>query len=128
MDVLTLTTNAEAPFMVQQQAALADRGVSFTTLSVGGEVGNGESRSPADYLRFFPRVRREAGDGYDLIHAHYGLTAPMAIAQREVPVVLSLWGSDVHGPVGPLSRACVPFCAEVVVMSPRCVGRSARAK
>ncbi|MFC4989461.1 glycosyltransferase [Saliphagus infecundisoli] len=118
MEVLTLTTNENAPFMIQQQAALEERGVSFSTLSVGGEIGNGTSRSPADYLRFFPRVRREAREGYDLIHAHYGLTAPMALAGREVPVVLSLWGSDVHGPVAPVSRACVPFCAAVVVMSP----------
>ncbi len=117
MDVLTLTTNAEAPFMVQQQAALQKRGVSFGTLSVQGEIGNGSSRSPADYLRFFPQVRREAREGYDLIHAHYGLTAPMALAQRSLPVVLSLWGSDVHGPVEPVSRACVPFCSAVVVMS-----------
>ncbi|WP_276257022.1 glycosyltransferase [Halomontanus rarus] len=119
MDVLTLTTNADAPFMNQQMAALERRGVSFDTLSVAGEVGDGTGRSPVDYLRFFPDVVREARNGtdYDLIHAHYGLVAPMALAQLRTPVVLSLWGSDVHGPVKPVSKACAPFCEEVVVMS-----------
>ena len=117
MHVLTLTTNADAPFMNQQMAALEERGVSFTTLSVAGEVAADVDRSPTDYLRTVPRVIREAGNGYDLIHAHYGLTGPMALAQLRKPVVLSLWGSDVHGPVKPVSSACAPLCDEVVVMS-----------
>ncbi|WP_222918380.1 glycosyltransferase [Natrinema sp. SYSU A 869] len=117
MHVLTLTTNADAPFMTQQLAALEERGISFTTVSVAGEVDADTDRSPADYVRTVPRVIREAGSGYDLIHAHYGLTAPMALAQLRQPVVLSLWGSDVHGPVAPVSRLSAPFCEEVVVMS-----------
>ncbi|MFD1564303.1 glycosyltransferase [Haloarchaeobius amylolyticus] len=118
MDVLTLTTYADAPFMTQQQAALEERGVSFSTLPVAGEVAADVDRSPTDYLRTIPRVIREARTGdYDLIHAHYGLTGPMALAQRRLPVVLSLWGSDVHGPVAPVSRASARLCDEVVVMS-----------
>ncbi|ELY82710.1 glycosyltransferase [Natrinema gari] len=117
MHVLTLTTNADAPFMTQQQAALAERGVSGTTISVAGEVDADTDRSPADYVRTVPRVIQEARNGYDLIHAHYGLTAPMALAQLRQPVVLSLWGSDVHGPAAPVSRLSAPFCDAVVVMS-----------
>ncbi|MGQ3414270.1 glycosyltransferase [Natrinema sp. LN54] len=117
MHVLTLTANADAPFMNQQMAALEDRGVSFTTVPVAGEVDADTDRSPADYIRTVPEVIKEAGNGYDLIHAHYGLTAPMALAQLRKPVVLSLWGSDVHGPIAPVSRASAPFCDEVVVMS-----------
>ncbi|SDD48241.1 glycosyltransferase [Natrinema hispanicum] len=117
MDVLTLTTYADAPFMTQQQAALEERGVSFSTLSVAGEVAADVDRSPMDYLRTIPRVITEAKNGYDLIHAHYGLTGPMALAQRRTPVVLSLWGSDIHGPVAPVSRLSARFCDEVVVMS-----------
>ncbi|WP_306059015.1 glycosyltransferase [Natronococcus wangiae] len=117
MHVLILTANADAPFMTQQVAALERRGVSFSTLSVAGEVSADTDRSPFDYLRTVPRVIREAGNGYDLVHAHYGLTAPMALAQVRKPVVLSLWGSDVHGPTAPVSKACAPFCDEVVVMS-----------
>ncbi|RZV10803.1 glycosyltransferase involved in cell wall biosynthesis [Natrinema hispanicum] len=117
MDVLTLTTYADAPFMTQQQAALEERGVSFSTLSVAGEVAADVDRSPTDYLRTIPRVITEARTGHDLIHAHYGLTGPLALAQFRTPVVLSLWGSDVHGPVAPISRLSAQFCDEVVVMS-----------
>jgi len=117
MDVLTLTTYADAPFMTQQQAALEERGVSFSTLSVAGEVAADIDRSPMDYLRTVPRVIQEARPGYDLIHAHYGLTGPLALAQLRIPVVLSLWGSDIHGPVAPISRVSARFCDEVVVMS-----------
>ncbi|WP_255191705.1 glycosyltransferase [Natronobeatus ordinarius] len=118
MEVLTLTANADAPFMTQQLAALERRGVSFSTLSVPGEIDETTSRDPADYLRFFPQVLGESRNGYDLVHAHYGTTAPMALAQLRLPVVLSLWGSDLHGPVSPVSRACARVCDEVVVMSP----------
>ncbi|TYL37523.1 glycosyl transferase [Natronococcus pandeyae] len=117
MNVLILTANADAPFMTQQVAALEERGVSFSTLPVAGEVSTDTDRSPLDYLRTVPQVIREAGDGYDLVHAHYGLTAPIALAQFRTPVVLSLWGSDVHGPIAPVSKACAPLCDEVVVMS-----------
>lgn len=120
MHVLILTANADAPFVIQQRAALEERGVEFTTLPVTGEsdVDDAEvTRSPLDYLRYVPEVRREVGPEYDLVHAHYGLTAPMALAQRRLPVVLSLWGSDLLGTLGPLSKACARFCDEVVVMS-----------
>ncbi|SFT00429.1 glycosyltransferase [Halostagnicola kamekurae] len=117
MHVLILTTNEDAPFMNQQLAALERLGVSFTVRSVPGETGPGRSRSPLEYLKFFPTVVRESRNGYDLIHAHYGLTAPMALAQFRQPVVLSLWGTDVYGPGEPISRFCAPFCEEVVVMS-----------
>lgn len=117
MDVLVLTTYDESPFLLRQLEALADRGVSTRLLSVPGDVSAGESRSVRRYLEFFPRVAREAREGYDLVHAHYGLTAPMALAQRRLPVVLSLWGTDLEGPGRPVSRACAPLCDEVIVMT-----------
>ncbi len=117
MDVLALTTYDDAPFMDQQITELERRGVSFERLTVPGEVSASESRSASDYLRFVPQVIREARNGYDLVHAHYGLTAPMALAQRRLPVVLTLWGSDLNGPVSPLTRLCAPRCDEVVVMN-----------
>ncbi|MFP8957094.1 glycosyltransferase [Natrialbaceae archaeon A-CW3] len=132
MNVLTLTNAADAPFMTQQMAALERHGVRFETRCVAGNVSAdspNESRGLREYLSFFRTVRQEIDDGYDLIHAHYGLTAPMALAQRQVPVVLSLWGSDVHGPVAPISRTCAPFCDAVIVMSPEmrdALGRECR--
>lgn len=117
MDVLALTTYDDAPFMNQQIDALEARGVSFERLSVPGHVSAGESRSAVDYLRFFPAVMREAREGYDLVHAHYGLTAPMALAQRRLPIVLTLWGTDLSGPARPLTKACASRCDEVIVMT-----------
>ncbi|MDQ2052587.1 glycosyltransferase [Natronolimnohabitans sp. A-GB9] len=117
MHVLTLTTHADAPFMRRQIAALEERGVSFTLVSIAGEGADGATRSPIDYLRTVPKVIRESRSGPDLVHAQYGLAAPVALAQLRTPVVLSLWGSDVHGPVKPVSQACAPLCDEVVVMS-----------
>ncbi|THE66406.1 glycosyltransferase [Salinadaptatus halalkaliphilus] len=118
MDILVLTTYDESPFLLQQLESLADRGVSPTLRTVPGHVEAGESRSVRDYLEFFPAVMREARKDYDLIHAHYGLTVPMALPQRRLPVVCSLWGTDLEGPGRPISRACAPFCDEVIVMTP----------
>lgn len=71
-----------------------------------------------DYLAFYPTVLRESLMGtYDLIHANYGLLAPFALTQPRLPVVLSLWGSDLHGRYGWLSRRCARHCEAVVVMS-----------
>ena len=117
MNVLVLTNSVDAPFLAQQRSALEARGVEVSTLSVPGSVDETQSRSPLQYLQFFIDVFEEACPDYDLVHAHYGLTAPMALAQRGRPVVLSLWGSDLHGAVGRLSRLCARFCDEVIVMS-----------
>ena len=127
MEVLTLTNSVDAPFMNQQIAALEDRGVSVTILGVPGSAQNDHTRGVYDYVRFVPEVLRESRNGFDLIHAHYGLTAPMALAQFRLPVVLSLWGSDLHLPfVEFVSRACVPFCDEVIVMSEEMQSRLGR--
>jgi glycosyltransferase involved in cell wall biosynthesis len=41
----------------------------------------------------------------------------MALTQSRLPVVMSLWGTDLYGPFGWVSKACAPFCDAVVVMS-----------
>ena len=118
MHVLALTTNEDAPFFTQSVASLAERGVSTTVAPVPGDPTGADGRSPLDYARYVRNVRRSLDRTVDLVHAHYGLTAPFALAQRRVPVVLSLWGSDLLGSVGPLSRFASRFCDEVIVMSP----------
>ena len=53
-----------------------------------------------NYLRAARQVRLTVGrDGVDLIHAHYGLTGAIALAQRRVPVVTTLHGSDYTGEI-----------------------------
>lgn len=117
MDVLVLTANTEAGFMQRQLAAIERRGVSFSTVGIPGRDSETDQRSALDYVRAIGPFRRTIGDEFDLVHAQYGLTAPIALTQRRLPVVLSLWGSDVHGPVAPISSAAAPLCDEVVVMS-----------
>jgi len=119
--VLHLTTSRNAHFFRTQMASLDRRGVDYEILEVPGDsVGKKAdvNRSPTDYLRFFPVVRRAIARGeFDIVHANYGLTAPHALAQTQLPVVLSLWGSDVNGPFGWVSKLAAPRCEAVVVMS-----------
>jgi len=120
MNVLNLVSNADARFFEQQTAALEARGVNCDVATPPGDHCAREDvteRTPGDYLRFVPRAVRASLDGYDLVHANYGLTAPMALAQVRLPVVLSLWGSDLMGEYGWLSKACARFCDAVIVMS-----------
>ncbi|SIR19404.1 Glycosyltransferase involved in cell wall bisynthesis [Haladaptatus litoreus] len=119
--VLNLVTNADARFFNEQVRVLREFGVRGETLSPTGihraRDDSVTRRSPTDYLRFFPTVMRNSLGEYDLIHANYGLTAPMALAQPRLPVVLSLWGSDLLGEYGWLSKRCARHCDAVIVMS-----------
>jgi len=115
IDVLQLVTTVR-PFFEQQLSALDAYGVSSTVLTV--PHSDGERRSVLDYARFHREVARMVlGEDFDLVHANYGLTAPAALAQPTRPVVLSLWGSDLFGTYGPVSRFCASFCDAVVVMT-----------
>ena len=104
------------PFFVEQIDALERCGVDTTTLSV---PGTSRSRSATDFLRYYPGVlRRTLRSGeWDIVHANFGLVAPHALAQPARPVVLSLWGTDLMGKYGSVSRWCARRCDAVVVMS-----------
>lgn len=116
--VLNLVTNCEARFFKQQVDALEDYGVEFTTIALPEDLDPDSSRSILDYARIVPTtIRRSFGD-YDLIHANNGLTTPAALAQPNLPVVTSLWGSDLLGQYGPIVRRCAKHSEEVIVMSP----------
>lgn len=120
MNVLNLVSNADARFYEQQVETLERRGVACETVTPPGDHLAREDvteRSVGDYLRFVPQAIRESLDGYDVVHANYGLNAPMALAQVRLPVVLSLWGSDLFGEYGWLSKLCARHCDAVVVMS-----------
>lgn len=119
--VLHLVTT-ERPFFRLQVEALEASGVEQTILSVPNtyDPANGESRTVLDYLRFYPRVLRESLGSYDLIHANTVRTAPHAIAQPAIPVVVTFWGRDVLDPSSRqriLSRWCARLADEVVVPS-----------
>lgn len=121
LSVLTLVTSEEI-FFRQQVDTLESKGVDVTTVTVpgGGQIDGAmaESRGPTEYLRYLPRVRRALKrDEYDLVHANYGLTAPYAITQFRYPVVLTLWGSDVVGFDGMVTKACAWRCDAITVRS-----------
>ncbi|WP_276302434.1 glycosyltransferase family 4 protein [Halorussus lipolyticus] len=120
MNVLNLVSNADARFYKQQVETLAERGIDCTTATPPGDHLTDEEvteRSAGDYLRFVPEVISESLEGYDLVHANYGLTAPAALAQVRLPVVLSLWGTDLMGEYGWLAKQCARYCDAVIVMS-----------
>jgi len=119
MRVLSLTPSADSNAYRRRRDALDRLGVETTTVSPSGtHAPGGASRSPLDYAACYPRVLRESFDDYDLVHAVQGVVAPLALAQPVRPVVLSLWGTDLFGRLGPLSRWCARRAGAVVVMSP----------
>jgi len=68
-------------------------------------------------LRSYPRAARELrrryrGERFDVVHAHFGLTAWPALALRGAPHVVTFHGSDLaHPRSGHLSRAALRFVA-----------------
>jgi len=122
MRVLNLVPSESSRFFEQQVQTLSGLGVESTTLSVPGnreyDDGNTSGRSVSDYARLYPSVLAASFDDYDLVHANYGLTAPHALFQPNLPVVISLWGSDLFGKYGQVSRLCARLADAVVVMSP----------
>ncbi|WP_255149576.1 glycosyltransferase [Halorarius halobius] len=118
LDVLQLVTSPR-PFFDDQVRILERLGATCTVLEVPGEHDPeaGRRRSVTDYVRFYPRVLDHGLDDYDLVHANFGLTAPAALAQPTRPVVVSLWGTDLHGEFGWLSRWCATRADATVVMS-----------
>ncbi len=121
LSVLQLVTAREV-FFDQQIETLEAKGVDCTVCVVPGaeqiDGDMGSSRGVKEYLQYLPKVRRELRHGeYDLIHANYGLTAPYAVTQFQLPVVLTLWGSDVVGFDGWVTKACAWRCDAVTVRS-----------
>lgn len=94
MRVLQLYTSTRS-FFEDQIRALESVGVECTALGVPGEFAPGSYRSVTDYLRYVPQVLGHSLDGYDVVHANWGLLGPFALAQPTRPVVLTPWGSDV---------------------------------
>jgi glycosyltransferase involved in cell wall biosynthesis len=71
-------------------------------------------------LRGYPRAAREMrrryargrGARFDVVHAHFGLTAWPALAARLGPVVVTLHGNDLFHPrSNRITRAALPFTA-----------------
>lgn len=108
LSVLHLVT-AEEIFFTQQIETLEGKGIDCDVCVVPGAEqidGNmANKRGLKEYIQYLPKVRRALRNGdYDIIHANYGLTAPFAVTQFRLPVVLTLWGSDVVGLDGLITK------------------------
>jgi teichuronic acid biosynthesis glycosyltransferase TuaC len=74
-------------------------------------------------LRAYPRAalalrRRFRGRRFDVVHAHFGLSAWPALAVRGAPHVVTFHGTDLaHPRSGVLSRAVLPFTALAATVS-----------
>lgn len=117
LKVLNLVTTAEATFYRKQCSALETRGIELETVAVPESWSVNEQRSPLSYARLVPRTLRRARDGFDLVHANNGLTTPAALAQHRLPVVVSLWGTDLFGRFGAVSRVAAGRADAVIVMT-----------
>jgi len=80
-------------FVAEQVEDLRSLGVEVDVCSFDGHDDRKE------YVRAARVLRRLVGVGdFDLVHAHYGLTGAVALAQHKVPVVTTFWGSDTFIP------------------------------
>ena len=99
MNVLVFTnmypTEAEpwfGSFVRDQVEDLRSLGLDVEVLAFDGR------RHAREYGRAARRARQLARTGrFDLVHAHYGLTGAVALAQRAAPVVTTFHGSDTGG-------------------------------
>lgn len=80
------------------------------------DYGKAAGRTVTNHLRFVPMVWRASLREYNLIHANYGLTAPTAVLQSNLSVVLSQWGTDTRGRYGAVSYPSLQ-CANAVGVS-----------
>jgi glycosyltransferase involved in cell wall biosynthesis len=100
--VSNMKPDAGAPqrgsFVRDQVDGLREAGIEVELL----EFAPGRGRYPAAIRRLRRLLTR---GGYDLVHAHYGLTGWCAAVAGARPLVVTFHGTDVRHPVvGPLSR------------------------
>jgi teichuronic acid biosynthesis glycosyltransferase TuaC len=109
--------------LVQDVRAL---GVDVEVLAFDGRKRKQAYAEAGLELRRSLRRRR-----FDLVHAHYGLTGALAVAQRKVPVVVTFHGSDTGSPYAPwqawiswfVARLATPiFVSKDATRRLRCTG------
>lgn len=96
MKVLLLV-NTRRPFFDTQVEALERQGVECTVQTVPGEHTTESRHGITGYARFYASVLERSLSDFDVVHVHYGLLGPIALAQPSRPVVLTLWGSEIMG-------------------------------
>lgn len=93
------------PFVDEQKISLEKVGCDVFLFYIIG-------RGFLGYLKNFLRLRRVvASGGFDLVHAHYGLSGLLSVLQRQVPVVITFHGSDVYLPKNRLFSFLASRCS-----------------
>ena len=109
-----------SPFVAEQTAALQKVGITAKTYLITGKGVSG-------YLRNIRGIRREMSVFRpDIIHAHYGLSGLAANLQRQVPVITTYHGSDVHrgGWLLQLSKIVMRWSAYNIFVSKKLLSQS----
>ena len=88
-----MATDPSGSFVRELVEAVRALGVSVDVLAFDGRKKKGRYALAAFKLRRALRSGR-----FDLVHAHYGLTGMVALAQRRVPTVVTFHGSDTGNP------------------------------
>lgn len=116
--VTNMYPSAERPgygaFVEHQAEGLRRHGHVVDVLEILG------SKSKLNYAKAAVEVRRRTvHDGFDIVHAHYGLSAFPASCRRATPLVITLHGSDVLGSrlERSLTRAICRLADAVIVVS-----------
>jgi len=79
-----------SPFVLEQVGAIKDQHVEFDFFGIKGKGFWGYLNCRKILLKKISEFKP------DIIHAHYGLSGLLANLQREVPVVTTYHGSDIH--------------------------------
>ncbi len=102
-----------SPFVLDQVCELQKLGVEFDFFGIDGKGIGG-------YLsKLIPLKKKIQQFHPDLIHAHYGLSGFLANLQREIPVITTFHGSDIHsrGMNLRISRSTAHFSAYNIYVS-----------
>lgn len=79
------------PFVQSQIDSLRDIGVDIDILNLTSLFGQGWAKYIKTIVKLPKYISRDA---YDLIHAHYSLCGIVGLFQHQLPLVVSLMGSD----------------------------------
>lgn len=104
-----------SPFVVEQMHSLQTEGVEIQTYGI---VGKGVLGYLSNLKGIIQKIREFKPD---LMHAHYGLSGLCANLQRQVPVVTTYHGSDIHsgGWLLKLSQLAIRLSAYNIFISER---------
>jgi teichuronic acid biosynthesis glycosyltransferase TuaC len=94
-----------SPFIQEQVSSLRKSGIEIDFFLIEGKGFRG-------YFRNLARLKNlTRHPGYDIIHAHYGLSGLLANMQRKIPVITTFHGSDIN------DRRILPFSVLTAICS-----------